>query len=432
MSDYFSAANKSKTALLGHFGGGFVLPNNRPRGLLVAILRRMGQLGQFVVRFRACARNAFKYRACASALAGANMWRETALTALEPHTQEREALSTGLRDDETAPKTAPRAQNCPVRAKTGGQKDSVWRRAVASHGSFWAYDEQRRRRNPYAPRQTFFRVSERDEAMNNWRKGIATWQMGRALYISVPFTWLLSDARRIATRHKCLAGASRPLNRNKGPTFAESSIYFKNRKTPLLLSARPEADEGQNKGGNNQSQSGPYQFSCCPSVLLCFNLMSFSVFLRLFPKMLTVALSLAAISLAFLQLLRCHQRQTVSVKIKKATFPPVLCDNIFYPLFTALFIFVHVEVNWLPDPFCAAYLARFEMYPFKRGFTTNIGSFDRLKGLSALRIQIISGGRSFVIPDKEVTVCARFLRCVFYRFLHNGVDSTGSVSGDAI
>ena len=37
--------------------------------------------------------------------------------------------------------------------------------------------------------------------MNQWRKGIARWRMGEALYLSVPFTWLLPEARRIASDH---------------------------------------------------------------------------------------------------------------------------------------------------------------------------------------------------------------------------------------
>jgi len=34
-----------------------------------------------------------------------------------------------------------------------------------------------------------------------WRKGIATWTAGNTLYLSVPFTWLLDDARKIAEKH---------------------------------------------------------------------------------------------------------------------------------------------------------------------------------------------------------------------------------------
>jgi len=34
-----------------------------------------------------------------------------------------------------------------------------------------------------------------------WRKGIAAWRMGQALYLSVPFTWLLPEARELAAAH---------------------------------------------------------------------------------------------------------------------------------------------------------------------------------------------------------------------------------------
>ncbi len=33
-----------------------------------------------------------------------------------------------------------------------------------------------------------------------WRKGLATWADGRKLYISVPFTWLVEDARKLAKK----------------------------------------------------------------------------------------------------------------------------------------------------------------------------------------------------------------------------------------
>jgi hypothetical protein len=36
----------------------------------------------------------------------------------------------------------------------------------------------------------------------NWKKGIASWQVGKTLYISVPFTWLVADAEKMAERHK--------------------------------------------------------------------------------------------------------------------------------------------------------------------------------------------------------------------------------------
>lgn len=38
--------------------------------------------------------------------------------------------------------------------------------------------------------------------MRNWRKGIATWEVGKTLYISVPFTWLMDEAQKIAAAYK--------------------------------------------------------------------------------------------------------------------------------------------------------------------------------------------------------------------------------------
>ncbi|MEF8788265.1 MAG: hypothetical protein V5A84_04275, partial [Planctomycetota bacterium] len=46
--------------------------------------------------------------------------------------------------------------------------------------------------------------------MNQWHKNIATWRMGQALYVSVPFTWLLPEARRIASEHSGPAYAGGP------------------------------------------------------------------------------------------------------------------------------------------------------------------------------------------------------------------------------
>ena len=37
--------------------------------------------------------------------------------------------------------------------------------------------------------------------MYQWRKDIATWQIGEVLYASIPFTWLLPQAKRIAEAH---------------------------------------------------------------------------------------------------------------------------------------------------------------------------------------------------------------------------------------
>jgi len=38
--------------------------------------------------------------------------------------------------------------------------------------------------------------------MKQWSKNIATWEIGKTLYISVPFTWLMKDAQEIAALHK--------------------------------------------------------------------------------------------------------------------------------------------------------------------------------------------------------------------------------------
>lgn len=38
--------------------------------------------------------------------------------------------------------------------------------------------------------------------MNQWRKGVASWRIGPNLYLSVPFTWLLPQARQMARKHK--------------------------------------------------------------------------------------------------------------------------------------------------------------------------------------------------------------------------------------
>lgn len=38
--------------------------------------------------------------------------------------------------------------------------------------------------------------------MYNWRKGVAQWRVGDTLYISVPFTWLVKEAERIAAAYK--------------------------------------------------------------------------------------------------------------------------------------------------------------------------------------------------------------------------------------
>lgn len=38
--------------------------------------------------------------------------------------------------------------------------------------------------------------------MYSWRKGIASWKIKNTLYLSIPFTWLLPEARVLAEKHK--------------------------------------------------------------------------------------------------------------------------------------------------------------------------------------------------------------------------------------
>lgn len=45
--------------------------------------------------------------------------------------------------------------------------------------------------------------------MNQWRKGIVKWEVGKTLYMSIPFSWLLKDAELVAQSHKgrvCVGG----------------------------------------------------------------------------------------------------------------------------------------------------------------------------------------------------------------------------------
>jgi hypothetical protein len=46
--------------------------------------------------------------------------------------------------------------------------------------------------------------------MTIWQKDIANWTIGKTLYLSVPFTWLLPKAREMATAHKNLVQAGGP------------------------------------------------------------------------------------------------------------------------------------------------------------------------------------------------------------------------------
>lgn len=58
--------------------------------------------------------------------------------------------------------------------------------------------------------------------MNQWRKGIASWRVGDTLYLSVPFTWLLGDAERMAAKHKGPVIAGGPAVDLCGAPWAET------------------------------------------------------------------------------------------------------------------------------------------------------------------------------------------------------------------
>lgn len=58
--------------------------------------------------------------------------------------------------------------------------------------------------------------------MYQWRKGIARWQVGKTLYLSVPFTWLLPEAEQIAKHHKGKVIAGGPAVDLMGATWAET------------------------------------------------------------------------------------------------------------------------------------------------------------------------------------------------------------------
>jgi hypothetical protein len=58
--------------------------------------------------------------------------------------------------------------------------------------------------------------------MNQWRKGIASWKVGKTLYLSIPFTWLLDDAEIIAKQHKGKVIAGGPAVRLMGTPWAET------------------------------------------------------------------------------------------------------------------------------------------------------------------------------------------------------------------
>jgi hypothetical protein len=64
--------------------------------------------------------------------------------------------------------------------------------------------------------------------MNTWRKGIASWKVGEVLYLSVPFTWLMEDAEKMADLHKgkVYIGGPGTMNPTECPGF--EPILFHN------------------------------------------------------------------------------------------------------------------------------------------------------------------------------------------------------------
>lgn len=64
--------------------------------------------------------------------------------------------------------------------------------------------------------------------MYQWRKGIASWTVGKTLYISVPFTWLMGEAEKMAELHKgpVLIGGPGTMKPTECPGF--DPIVFHN------------------------------------------------------------------------------------------------------------------------------------------------------------------------------------------------------------
>ena len=58
--------------------------------------------------------------------------------------------------------------------------------------------------------------------MKQWRKGIASWQCGKTLYLSVPFTWMLAEAEAMAEAHKGPVVAGGPAVSLMGAPWADT------------------------------------------------------------------------------------------------------------------------------------------------------------------------------------------------------------------
>ena len=58
--------------------------------------------------------------------------------------------------------------------------------------------------------------------MYQWRKGIASWKVGKVLYLSVPFTWLMAEAKAMASEHKGKVIAGGPAVALMGAEWADT------------------------------------------------------------------------------------------------------------------------------------------------------------------------------------------------------------------
>jgi len=58
--------------------------------------------------------------------------------------------------------------------------------------------------------------------MKEWRKGIAAWNCGDTLYLSVPFTWMLAEAEQMAKAHNGPVVAGGPAVSLMGVDWAET------------------------------------------------------------------------------------------------------------------------------------------------------------------------------------------------------------------
>ena len=59
--------------------------------------------------------------------------------------------------------------------------------------------------------------------MYQWKKDVVQWRCGRTLYLSVPFTWLLSQAEQIAAKHKGKIIAGGPAVKLMGAPWADET-----------------------------------------------------------------------------------------------------------------------------------------------------------------------------------------------------------------